>query len=154
LGNDGMMWADDSLVFYNKRESNDGAIKHIGDNHDGVAECAEGDEGDEIIILDLHRVSVKTNTILAVLTLFLCNPNKGFDPIEVSANVKLYSEVPNGSQLLCSYDLREVIVPPPAMEMASLTRDGDGWSFQAIGQGIDEGKSANGLVDVLRKYSR
>ena len=62
LGNDGMMWAEDSLVFYNKRESDDGAIKHIGDNHDGVAECAEGDEGDEIILMDLRRVSVKTHT--------------------------------------------------------------------------------------------
>jgi len=39
------------------------------------------------------------------------------------------------------------------MEMASFTRDGDGWSFQALGHGIEEGKSDNGLEDVLYKYS-
>jgi len=71
LENDRMMWADDSLVFYNKLESDDGAIKHTGDWYDGLTNLyAEGDEGDEIILIDLRRVSTETHTILAILTLF------------------------------------------------------------------------------------
>lgn len=155
LGNDGKMWAEDSIVFYHKLESNDGAIKHTGDVREGKDEDQEGDE--ENIDIDLHKVSITTQSILAVATSY---PDDGKPDVPIrfgsvkNATVKLYSEGPNGSNLLCSYDLTEDISPYTAMEMARLTRDGNGWSFQAIGQGVGKGDTANGLVDVLKKYSR
>lgn len=156
LGNDGMMLADDPLIFYNKSITNDGAIKHTGDNHDGLMVCTDED-GDEIISIDLSSVSIKTHTILAVLTLFYCHPDEVYDTFKERyiesfqiATVKLYSEVPSGSHLLYRYDLSEVDAVCTALEMASFTRDGEGWSFQAIGQGVGEGFKQNGLEEVLK----
>ena len=126
--------------------------------HDCLAKCDDGFEGDEIILIDIRRVAVKTHTILAVITLYLyagngSNEARHFGDLQ-NATVKLYSQGQDGSQLLRTYELTEGVSVCTAIAMASLTRDGDGWSFQAIAQGIGEGKSANGLEDVLRKYSR
>ena len=157
LGNDGMMWAEDSIVFYHKLESNDGAIKHTGDVREGGSEDQEGDNDDENIIIDLSKVSVSTQAILAVITSYP-DDDRPNEPIRFgsvkNATVKLYSEDSNGSHLLCSFDLTEDISAYTAMEMAKLTRDGDSWSFEAIGRGVGEGRTPNGLEDVLKKYSR
>lgn len=150
LAHDGMMWAEDSIVFYSKLQSNDGAINHTGDVREGGSDDDDGD--DENIMIDLSKVSINTQSIMAVITSYSEGAPIRFGSVK-NATVKLYS-VGSEEKQLCSFDLTEDISAYTAMAMGKLSRDGDGWSFEAVGQGIGEGKSANGLEDVLNKYSR
>ncbi len=148
LGLDGMMWAKDAIVYYSRLVSEDGALKHQGDVSNGVT-------GEQIQI-SLPDVDPKTKTIIAAISA------KPLDPVATgpfhlgslaSATLKLFAHDGARTKLLCSYDLKEELNKNSAAVMARLSRDGDGWSFEPVGQPLGEGKNANGIVDILRKYS-
>ncbi len=148
LGADGMMWAKNAIVYYNRLASEDGAVRHHGD-------AAEGVTGEQILI-SLPEVDSKTKTIIAAISAKPLEP-LATGPFHLanlsSATLKLLSHEGDRTKVLCTYDLKDELGKNSAAVMARLSRDGDGWSFEPVGQPLGEGKNANGIVDILRKYS-
>ena len=149
LSHDGKMWAEDSIVYYGILSSKDGAINHTGDVREGHTGDDAGD--DENIMIDLTKVSLNTQMILAVITSYSEGEPVRFGRVK-NASVNLYSEVDGDSRKLCGFDLSEDMSSYTSMEMAKLYRDGDSWGFEAVGNGL--GSDANGLVNILKKYSK
>ena len=148
LGADGMMWAKNSLVYYNNLVSEDGALRHSGDVTDGVA--------GEKIQIDLPRVDARTKSIAAVVSTKALSASIK-DPLFLSnlasATLKLVAHEGDRKNVLCAYDLTDELGKNTSAFVGKLFRDGTGWSFEPVGELISEGFSLNGLVDLLKKFS-
>ncbi len=148
LGADGMMWAKNSIVYYNNLVSEDGALKHSGDTTDGVA--------GEKIQIDLPHVDGRTRSIAAVVSTKALNASVK-DPLFLSnlasATLKLIAHDGDCQNVLCAYDLTDELAKNTSAFIGKLFRDGAGWSFEPVGELISEGLSLNGLMDLLKKFS-
>jgi tellurium resistance protein TerD len=147
LGANGKMWAEDSIVYYQKGYSTspDGAVVYGGDDRGGGDE--ESEESNEEIKIDLKRVDSKTQTIMCVITSYSEGAPEHFGKVRsASARIK------NGDTgaVIGECDLAEDMSGFTSMAMAKLTRDGDNWKFEIVGQGL--GKSAIGLEDAIARY--
>jgi tellurium resistance protein TerD len=143
------MLADDSLVYYNKTEAYNGAIKHSGDNKTG-----DGDGDDETIIIDLAKLPAEVQVLLAAITSYnkpetVASDIATFGRVK-SAKVKLYNEQTN--EVLYTFDLSEDASTATSMEVARLYKKDGEWRFTTLGDII--GRGLNGLEDVLNKYKK
>lgn len=147
-GADDMMWAQNSIVYYNHPVSEDGALKHGGDSIDGTV-------GEQITI-NLPTVSAKTTSIFAAISTkaldrFVKDPF--FLSNLASATLKLVAHDDERAKVLCTYNLTDELNRNTAALVARLYRDGDGWGFEPLSSVLGEGKSINGLMDLLKKFS-
>ena len=136
-----VMFADQQPVdvaFFNHLASNDGSVRHTGDNRTG-----HGDGDDESIMIDLPRVPAHINTIFLTVTSY---EGHTFEQIE-NAFCRLVDET-NGQEL-ARYTLSGGY-PAQAMVMAKLVRHGGGWGMQAIGEAA-AGRTALDLVPTLQR---
>ena len=62
------------MASYMQHQTNDGAIKHQGDNRSG-----EGDGDDEVIKIHLPQISPQVNSIWPVITIY--TKGKQFDDV-------------------------------------------------------------------------
>ncbi len=113
-------------VYFGKMKSDDGAIKHGGDNLTG-----QGDGDDEVIYVDLTKLSAKVTYLV-----FTVNSFRGqtFNDVE-NAVARLVNDT-NKTEI-CSYKLTEQGAHTGVV-MASLAKTADGWVMSA------HGKPANG----------
>lgn len=118
------------IVYYGQLKSKDFSITHTGDNLTG-----EGDGDDEVLIVDLPRVDRAVDHIVFVITIY---SRQTFDQIE-NAFCRVVDDSVPGSPEVARFDLTDQ-GRYTAMIMASLSREGSGWKFTAIG------KPANGKV--------
>ena len=119
-----VMFADQQPVdvaFFNHLASNDGSIRHTGDNRTGA-----GDGDDESIMIDLPRVPAHINTIFLTVTSY---EGHTFEQIE-NAFCRLVDET-NGQEL-ARYTLAGG-GQYTAQIMAKVHRAGTGWQMTAIG---------------------
>ena len=132
LGSDQKIPDEKYFVFYNNRESPDGAVSHSGDNQTG-----QGEGDDESITIDLSRVNPGIETLLFVVTIHE-GQEKGqnFQQIQ-DAFIRLYN--PESKIELARYNLRENFSQETAVEFGRLYRKNGEWRFQAVGQGYQQG---------------
>ena len=142
LGKNDKMLNDSAIVFYNKLESDDGAISHSGDNREGGSE-----NDDEVISVNLDKTVAES--LLICITSY-ASPNQDaviFGRVK-NAKVRLYDAENNN--VLYEFDLTEDMSNSTSMEMAKLYRHNGSWKFSAIGERV--GTAKNGLEDVYNKY--
>jgi tellurium resistance protein TerZ len=123
------------IVYYGQLNSNDGSVRHSGDNLTG-----DGDGDDEVINLDLSRVPAHVQSVVFVITSY---SSHRFDGLE---NVFARVVDASGNPVeVARYNLAEK-GSNTANVIARVYREGAGWAIQAIGA------SANGRTarDVLR----
>jgi tellurium resistance protein TerD len=144
LGSNDKMLAEDSIVYFNKLEMYNGAIKHSGDERSGAA---DGD--DESIIIDLTKLPAEVKVILAVITIYgeKNAPVVTFGRVK-NASVRLYNDETNAA--LYEFDLSEDASRGTAVEMARIYLKDNEWRFTTLGDII--GTSPNGLEDIINKY--
>ncbi|GAA2200004.1 TerD family protein [Sinomonas flava] len=118
------------IVYYGQLKSRDFSITHTGDNLTG-----EGDGDDEVLLVDLNRVDDSVKHIVFVITSY---SRQTFDQIE-NAFCRVVDDALPSKPEVARFDLTEQ-GRFTAMIMASLSRNGQGWKFTAIG------KPANGKV--------
>lgn len=110
-------------VFFNQLTSQDGSIRHSGDNLTGA-----GDGDDETLTVDLPKVSAAVGHIVFVITSY---SQQTFDMVK-NAFCRVIDDSAAGSPEVARYQLTES-GPHTAMIMSKLSRNGNGWTFHAIG---------------------
>jgi len=127
------------LAFYNNLATRDGSVVHQGDNRSG---SGEGD--DEQISIDLARVHGPVDTIVLMVSSY-----QGHSLEWVRNCYCRVAEEDTGEEL-ARFTLT-LGVPNTGLVMARLVRDGEGWRFAAIGDGIDA-RLPTEAVPLLGRY--
>ncbi|WP_265535405.1 TerD family protein [Pseudomonas saponiphila] len=123
------------LVWFRQLKSNDGSIKHSGDNRTG-----DGDGDDETIHVDLQRLPATVEHLVFTVNSFT---GQNFEKVE-NAYCRIVNAGNNSE--LARFNLSEK-GGHTGIVMASLTRQNGDWEFKAIGQ-TTNGKTADDLVNL------
>ena len=134
-----VLFADQSLadvVFFGKLVSDDGTVRHTGDNLTGA-----GDGDDESVVVDLNRLPVHVTSLVFTVSSF---NGQTFNEVE-NAFCRLVDES-NGTEL-ARYQLSGG-GSHTAMVMARLYRHGDIWKMNAIGE-PGHGRTIQDMLPVI-----
>lgn len=127
LNANGKITGAQDVVFFNHMEVP--GVRLNGDNRTGIG---EGD--DEVISLDLSKISPNVSRIVFAITIFdAVNRRQSFGMVN-NSYVRLL-DVEHGEKELCRYELKEDFSTETAVIVAELIRDGSEWQFHAIGEG-------------------
>lgn len=123
----------DYFVFYGNIRSIDGAIIHSGDNRTG-----EGEGDDEVITVDLTKLSAAVDEISFIVTIHeAIERRQNFGQIPKAA-IRLYND--ETGALLAEYNLEEDFSTETAVQFGSLyKKDGVVSAFKAVGAGFNAG---------------
>lgn len=139
-----------------KLDSLDRALHHTGDDLTGDQ---DGDDGldNEIITVDLNRVSPKVNSIVFFLNIYNNNDYQGdFSGIPY-ASIRMYEGTPTQvREVFAKYDVatRTDCVGMRGLVMGKLYRRNGEWKFAAIGDAFPDKFIANTIVRVIKDYSK
>ncbi|RUQ29496.1 MAG: TerD family protein [Candidatus Competibacteraceae bacterium] len=136
----GKVLSDQHFVFYNNVQDPSGAVLHKGDNRTG-----EGEGDDEVIEIELSRMTPNAAKVAFVVTIHDAEARKqNFGQVQ---NAYIRALNVDGEQEIARYDLSEDASIETAMIFGELYRNNEEWKFKAIGQGY-----AGGLAAVARDY--
>ena len=136
----GKVLSDQHFVFYNNVQDPSGAVLHKGDNRTG-----EGEGDDEVIEIELSRMTPNAAKVAFVVTIHDAEARKqNFGQVQ---NAYIRALNADGEQEIARYDLSEDASIETAMIFGELYRNNEEWKFKAIGQGY-----AGGLAAVARDY--
>lgn len=141
LGATNKIPAEKFLVFYNNLHSQDGSVKHMGDNRDGT-----GDGDDEVIDVDLASVAIEVVQILFAVTIHEAEERgHNFGNVR-NAAIRILNGA--SSEEICSFTLTEQFSDADSLMIGRLYRDEKEWKFEAMGDGFAGGLGA--LVELYR----
>lgn len=123
------------LVWFRQLKSQDGSIKHSGDNRTG-----DGGGDDETIHVDLQRLPASVKYLVFTVNSFT---GQTFEKVE-----NAYCRIVNAGNKseLARFNLSER-GGHTGIVMASLARESGGWEFKAIGK-VTNGRTADDLVSL------
>lgn len=140
LGANGKLISDNHFVFFNNLSSPDSAVVHSGDNLTGA-----GDGDDEVISIDLSKISNDVAEITFVVTIHKAiEKRQNFGQIRNSF-IRIINQQNN--EELVKYELDEDFSIETAVEFGRIYKRNDEWRFEAVGNGLK-----GGLQDFLNKY--
>ncbi|WP_066803335.1 TerD family protein [Moraxella oblonga] len=135
LNSTGKVRGDHDFIFYNQLKSTDGAVEHTGDNRTGA-----GDGDDEVIKVDLSRVSPDVDKIAITVTIHDAQiRGQNFGQV-ANAFIRLVNEQ-TGTEVV-RFDLAEDYSVETAMVFGEVYRYNGEWKFRAVGQGYSGGLAA------------
>lgn len=130
LGEDGKVRSKDDFVFYNRLESSRGAVKHTGDNETG-----EGSGDDEAILVDLTKIPDDVAKLVFVATIHKARERRQNFGIVDDAYMRVVDR--DANEELARFDLSEDACVERSLIFGALVKNADGWSFHAIGKGVE-----------------
>lgn len=130
------------FIFYNNLNSPDGSITHMGDNLVGSEEV----DGDcENIVVDLTKVHAAVEEISFIVNIHEAqNRRQNFGQIR-KASIKLIDDTTGA--VVAQYVLSEEYSTEQSVQFGSLYKNENGWNFQAVGTGYN-----NGLDKFVLEY--
>ena len=147
LNRDGRVRRDTDFVFYNNLETEQGAIKHRGDNTSGL-EAAPGQtqvEDAEVIELTLEGFAFDVEKIAFSVTIHNAEERGQTFGLVKNAYMRIVN-IDNGKEL-ARFDLSEDAGTDNAIVFGEMIRDGINWKFKAIGT-----SSKGGLYKIARDF--
>lgn len=140
-----------------KLDSNDHALHHTGDDLTGDQ---DGDDGldNEIITVDLNRVSGNVSSIVFFLNIYNNNEYSGdFSGIPY-ASIRMFEGTPDRApkQVFAQYDVatKTDCIGMRGLVMGKLYRRNGEWKFAAIGDAFPDQTIVNTIVRVVKDYSK
>ena len=139
-----------------KLDSVDHALHHTGDDLTGDQ---DGDDGldNEIITVDLARVSSNVNSIVFFLNIYNNNDYQGdFSGIPY-ASIRMYEGTPTKvNEVFAQYDVatKTDCVGKRALVMGKLYRRNGEWKFAAIGDAFEDRSIALTIGRVAKDYNK
>lgn len=131
------------LIYFGKLRTNDNSIIHTGDNLTG-----EGEGDDEVILVDLDKVSPKISKLLFVVNIYDCVKRKQHFGMIQNAYIRMIDDKNNSE--IAKYNLSEDYNNKTALLVGLIYRYKDTWKFSAIGQGTND----VGLNDMKKNLQR
>ncbi len=125
-------------AFFNNLATRDGSIVHLGDNITG-----KGEDDDETLSVDLAKVYASVDTILFLVTSY---QGHSLEFIHNAYCRLIDDEGVEFARFTLTLGVRET-----GLVMAKLVRNGDDWTFNAIGAGIAL-KTPTDSIDALLPY--
>lgn len=144
-----------NLVFFNNKQSVDGAVKHGGDNRNGkndprfVGTPMEDD--DESITVDISSLDSAVDEISFVVTIDGAAA-KGQTFQNVRQSFIRICENDGMGREIARFKLDESYTPNTAVQFGSLVKESNGWNFSAVGEGYGSRKSVVTFEDVVAQY--
>lgn len=139
-----------------KVDSIDRALHHTGDDTQGDQ---NGDDGldNEIITVDLNRVSAQTNSIVFFLNIYNNNEFSGdFSEIPY-ASIRMYEGTPTKvKSVFAQYDVatKDNCRGMRALVMGKLYRRNGEWKFAAIGDAFEDKNIVLTISRAMKDYSK
>lgn len=140
LNAQGKFGTTDRIIYF-KNKSNHG-VTLSGDNTTG---SGEGD--DEQIVVNLDQVPADVVRIDFVINIYEAQERRQTFGMVNNSYIRVMNH-DNGDAELCRFRLKEDYASSTAVIIASLKRGGDGWQFEAVG----EGKVVRNLNDIAALY--
>lgn len=141
LSREGRVRSDTDFIFYNNLESEEGAIRHLGDNATGT-----GDGDDEQIEINLDALHFGIERIAFSVTIHDAEERQqNFGHVK-DAYIRIVN-LETGVEL-ARFDLTEDASGDNGFIFGELSREGAGWKFKAVGIG-----TAGGLYKLARDYN-
>ncbi|MFH1157765.1 MAG: TerD family protein [Pseudomonadota bacterium] len=132
---------DTDFIFYNNLETEESAIRHLGDSTTG-----EGDGDDEKIEINLDALPFDVEKIAFAVTIHNAEERQQNFGLVKSAFIRI-ANLDTGVEL-ARFDLTEDASDDTGFVFGELSREGTGWKFRAMGQG-----STGGLYKISRDYN-
>lgn len=139
-----------------KLDSNDRALHHTGDDLTGDT---DGDDGldNEIITVDLSRVSSEVNQIVFFLNIYNNEEFRGdFSEIPY-AYIRLFEGTPTKvKSVFTQYDVatRTDCRGMRGLVMGKLYRRNGEWKFAAIGDAFEDKSIVNTIIRIIKSYNK
>lgn len=139
-----------------KLSTNDGALRHSGDDRKGDL---DGDDGldNEIITVDLSKVSSNVDKIFFFLNIYL-NQGESYDFSQVPyAKIRMYEGTAKKvNTVFANYDIatNSTYAGKGALILGKLYRRNDTWRFDAIGDPTSDKVFLQTLTNILNSYAK
>lgn len=139
-----------------KLTTNDGALKHSGDDRKGDF---DGDDGldNEIISVDLNKVASNVDKIFFFLNIYL-NQGQNFDFSDVPyAKIRMYEgTIKRVNTVFANYDIatNSSFSGKGALVLGKLYRRNNVWRFDAIGDPTNDKMLLQTLNNILNNYAK
>jgi tellurium resistance protein TerD len=130
----GTVISNDYFIFFNQKQSPEGAIEHLGDNRTG-----EGAGDDEVVAIDLNAAPANLDKVVFVTSIYDSETSGTTFGQVRNAYIRVVNSADNSE--MARYDLSEDASVETAMVFGELYRHGAEWKFRAIGQGYSSGLS-------------
>lgn len=131
LGGNDKVIGDDWFVFYNQPVSPDGSITHNGDNKTGA-----GDGDDEIITVDLTRISQQVKKLAFVITINEAIENGYSFKNIANAYVRVVDKM-SGKEL-AFFNLSDYYDGVTAMTVCEIYNHNGDWKINPVGNGLKD----------------
>ena len=140
LGANGKVRKDEDFIFYGNLQSEDGSVRHTGDNLTG-----EGEGDDEVLIIDFTKIPVDIQKIAITVTIYDAIPrHQNFGQVS-NAYVRVARMADEndtvGTEVL-KFDLAEEFSIETGLVVCEIYRNGADWKFNAVGAGYQGGLEA------------
>lgn len=138
------------VIYFGKLQSNDGSVKHSGDDLTGDL---SGDDGldNEVITLDLSRLNANVNYVAFVL-----NSYKGQDFGTIPfASIRIYEGTPiRVTEVFATYNITkgDNFSGHVAMALGVFYKKNGEWKFNAIGEPTRDRKLEETVETVRQNY--
>jgi tellurium resistance protein TerZ len=139
-----------------KLTTNDGALKHSGDDRKGDF---DGDDGldNEIISVDLNKVASNVDKIFFFLNIYL-NQGQSFDFSDVPyAKIRMYEgTIKRVNTVFANYDIatNSSFSGKGALVLGKLYRRNNVWRFDAIGDPTSDKVFLQTLTNIINNYAK
>lgn len=139
-----------------KLNSNDGALRHSGDDRQGDV---GGDDGldNEVISVDLQKVDSKIEKIFFFLNIYL-NSGQNFDFSDIPfAKIRMYEGTPSSvNNIHSNYDIvtDSSYRGKGALIMGKLYRGNGEWKFDALGEPSDDKIFLQTINKIINQYAK
>ncbi len=138
---DGLVPSDRYFIFYNQLISHDGTVEHMGDDLTG----GDGAADDEVIKVNLEAMESVIRKIIFPVSIYEAHARRQRFGLVHSAYIRVVDT--ETGQEVARYNLTDEASNDTAMVFGELHRNGDTWSFHAVGQAY-----ASGLGGIAREH--
>lgn len=140
VGKNGKVRRDEDFIFYGNLESEDGSVRHMGDDLTGGS---GGD--DEVIIIDFEKIPADVEKLVVAVTIYEADERRqNFGQVS-QAYVRVASisgpDDMTGTDVL-RFDLAEEFSIETALVFCEIYRHNGEWKFNAVGAGYQGGLRA------------
>ncbi len=133
--------ANDCLIYFGNLRNANSSIIHQGDNLTGA-----GDGDDEQIMVRLNELPENVDKLVFVVNIYQANQKGQHFGLIENAFIRVV-DMDNNTEI-CRFNLTENYTDMTGLVVGEMYRKNGAWKFSAVGQGVREASTLEGLVNL------